>query len=159
MSKIQIVQTMSDEIEEDSCWSASFNLTWNKFRNEHLNNDFTVVSNEEDIKNLVKSSTEDFVFNEKVSFNEVEKASPEFKEKIENFINENFDESINDENLLDKVDFNNDDLVLCSIHEFLLDFDISYENMNVKKFGNYKRNIEFFGFIQNQIFFKVFNNI
>lgn len=150
MSKIQIVQTMSDEIEEDSCWTASFNLTWNKFKSEYLSNDFTCKSNDEDIKNLINFNQDNIVFNDKVAFNEVQKASPEFKEKIEEFINENFDGEINDESVLKKVDFDNsEDLVLCSIHEFLLDFEIAYENMNIKKFGNYKRNIEFFGFIQN----------
>ena len=38
------------------------------------------------IKNLINFNQENFVFNDKIAFNEVQKASPEFKEKIENFL-------------------------------------------------------------------------
>jgi len=144
MSKIKIVPSMKDDIDEDCCWSASFNLAWDKFQNKYLTNNFE--SNNLTIKNLVDSANNKLIFNDNDFIFEAKEKSPLLKEKLKKSIEDNF-ESPTD--FLNNINFENNNILLFGMNKFELDFSVSYENMDLSKFGNYKRNVKYFGFHQD----------
>ena len=147
-NKIQLVPTIKDDLKDNSCWCASFNLVWNKFQNEILQNDFSCFNDTKITQNLIATSQYKLILDDDLSIVEAGRANSQFKEKLINLLKEKFNE---DSDILNNIDFSSNNLLLYSMIKCSLEFENEYQKYNDRKFARFDKNINFFGFDSNNI--------
>lgn len=99
---INIVATMSDEIEENSIWCGTFQLVWNDLKNEVVKKDIVFEPQEIIAENLNKEEFNAEMISEEYYYKNFGLKTLSLKEEIENGIKQKFNQ---ESDILDKIDW------------------------------------------------------
>lgn len=142
---IPIVPTMISNIEENAMWCLTFQLIWDDFKKEILENDFSGDFSKNIIKDLMNDTNNSNSLSDDDFYKIYGKANTELKEKIEKELLAKFHEN---SKILEQISFedgNTDKIILYSMLKKKFEFPISFERLENSKFGDYNKDVEYFG--------------
>ena len=147
MDSIKLLPSLYDKLNEDACWCASFNLIWNDFQNNFLQNDFVCNELNDIISNLIKASEDPLKIDEEDYLIKVGTAILPFKKEIEKAIRKKFKEK---SDVLDSIKWSDsnisDILVFYAMIKFTVKFKDTYQIFKNQTFARTKKEINYFGF-------------
>lgn len=146
---ITIVPTMKDEITNNSAWCATFKLVWDDLQYDILENNFECSKTNKTIENLIKDNMIKDILSEEDYYKVVGKPTLELKEQIEKELLKRFNEK---SNILDSIKFTNvetDNILLYTMLKKIFLFKYQFDKLGKGKFGNCKKDVEYFGIDYN----------
>ena len=146
---ITIVPTMRDKITDNSAWCATFKLVWDDLQYDILENNFECSESNEMIKNLIEDNMIKDILSEKDYYKVVGSPTFALKKQIEEELLKRFNEK---SNILDSIKFTNvetDNILLYTMLKKIFLFKYKFDELGKGKFGNYKKEVEYFGIDYN----------
>lgn len=113
MSNIKLVPSLQNEIEDNAAWCASFELAWQTFQNEYLENEFSYDENNKTIGYLVDECKREFNLDQKEYYVKSGKKTLDLRNEIMREIKRKFNTN---SDILKNVRFSNDP----NTNEFLI---------------------------------------
>ena len=146
---ITIVPTMRDKITDNSVWCATFKLVWDDLQYDILENNFECSESNEMIKNLIEDNMIKDILSEEDYYKVVGSPTFALKKQIEEELLKRFNEK---SNILDSIKFTNvetDNILLYTMLKKIFFFKYKFDELGKGKFGNCKKEVEYFGIDYN----------
>lgn len=143
-SRLSIVTSLEDEIQENTAWCGTFNLIWNDLKNDIAKQDIVFNPQLDTVKNLNKGTFTTKELSEDSYYKVYGHPSLELKKEIEKAIKKKFNET---SDILDDFDWINgtpEDYFLYSMLKKEFHFPKVFTELPEGKFGVYE-NVKYFG--------------
>lgn len=101
MDKLCVLPSIKDEIKDNNIWCVAFQLAWNKFQYDELNNEFAFNEENKTINNLISKDNKNYSLNEADYYVNMGTATFDFKKQLEADIMAKFNQQSDILNLLD----------------------------------------------------------
>lgn len=145
---INFVYSLEDDTYEDTIWCGTFNIIWNRLREDLAKKDIIFSEMSKTVINLNKGTFSENDLEDSSYYVAVDYMTPKLKAEIEKGIKEKFNET---SDILDSFDFreNSKDYFLYTMLKKVFNFEYKFDILENGKFADKYDDVKYFGIDKN----------